>query len=154
MSDPAWVQGIRCSAGFQTIEEMEKALREFRIAQMREALKQPWMVDALVALGWTPPRAGEIASAADCHLGPLAQAARAKGQDVRVWHNGCGHYVAEAGKPAGIGKTAQEACDRLEIALGEVLPHLERFGYADSSKMVRAAVAKAKGEINLPGAAT
>lgn len=122
MSDPACVQAIRCSAGSPTIEEAEKATRKLRIAQMREALEAPWMVDALVALGWTPPRPGEIASAADCHLGPRAQAARAAGQDVRVWHNGCGHYIAEAGKPAGIGKTAQEACDRLEIALGEAAP--------------------------------
>ncbi len=94
------------------------ALRNYSVAStlsaMRGAMRE--------ALGWTPPRAGEIASAADCHLGPLAQAARAAGQNVRVWHNGCGHYVAEAGKPAGIGKTAQEACDRLEIALREAAP--------------------------------
>ena len=56
-------------------------------------------------------------SAADCRLGPLATAARERGEDVRVWRNE-GHYSAEAGEIVGRGATAQDACDDLEILLG------------------------------------
>lgn len=52
-------------------------------------------------------------SAADCRLGPLATAARERGEDVRVWRVSRG-YRADVGMLSGHGKTAQEACDDLE----------------------------------------
>ena len=52
-------------------------------------------------------------SAADCILGPLARAARERGEVVRVFFTG-GVYRAVAGDRDAIAKTAQLACDALE----------------------------------------
>ena len=52
-------------------------------------------------------------SAADCILGPLARAARERGEVVRVFFTG-GVYRAVAGDQDAIAKTAQLACDALE----------------------------------------
>ena len=52
-------------------------------------------------------------SAADCAIGPLARAARERGEVVRVFFTG-GVYRAVAGDQDAIAKTAQLACDALE----------------------------------------
>ncbi len=64
----------------------------------------------------------------------------------------CNCMGRRMGPRSGIDETAEAnarliaAAPEMLDALEEVLPHLERFGYADSSKMVRNAIAKAKGE--------
>lgn len=55
-------------------------------------------------------------SAADCTLGPLARAARGRGEVVEVWWCGKG-YRAATDRVMGVGMAAQEACDDLERAL-------------------------------------
>ena len=52
-------------------------------------------------------------SAADCTLGPLARAARERGEVVRIFFTG-GVYRAVAGDRDAVAKTAQLACDALE----------------------------------------
>ena len=52
-------------------------------------------------------------SAADCALGPLARAARERGEVVMIFFTG-GVYRAVAGDQDAIAKTAQLACDALE----------------------------------------
>ena len=54
-------------------------------------------------------------SAADCTLGPLARAARERGEVVEVSFDGS--YRATGGGKTAIGKTAQDACDALERRL-------------------------------------
>ena len=55
-------------------------------------------------------------SAADCTLGPLARAARERGERIEVRFDG-GQYHAVGDWKRGTGKTAQEACDELERGL-------------------------------------
>ena len=62
-------------------------------------------------------------SASDCTLGPLARAARERGEVVEVSFDGS--YRATGGGKTAIGKTAQDACDALER-------RLERWRILDS----------------------
>ena len=55
-------------------------------------------------------------STSDCTLGPLARAARGRGEVVRVFFTG-GVYRAVAGDRDAIAKTAQLACAALERRL-------------------------------------
>lgn len=52
-------------------------------------------------------------SAADCILGPLARAARERGEVVMIFFTG-GVYRSVAGDRDAVAKTAQLACDALE----------------------------------------
>ena len=54
-------------------------------------------------------------SASDCTLGPLARAARERGEVVEVSFDDS--YRATGGGKTAIGKTAQDACDALERRL-------------------------------------
>lgn len=55
-------------------------------------------------------------SAADCALGPLAIAARERGERIEVRFDG-GRYSAVGDWKRGTGATAQDACDALERRL-------------------------------------
>lgn len=57
-------------------------------------------------------------SAADCVLGPLARAARERGEVVEVMYMDRGWWEARAGDRRSQERTAQEACDALERNLG------------------------------------